>query len=524
MDITRGTGSDQGPKRSRRRLPLAIATIVALLLALAGCGSQSGSDGTAAGGEPQRGGVLRLSAIEHDSADGDPTTSTFGGDTLVLERLTALNPDYSAKPVLATEWKASEDGLTWTVEIRQGVTFNDGRDLTPADVVATYERLIAPDSVSPAKGALSILAKAEENTNGTAVDFHLSKPFSDFPFLLGSSNTGILPADYEVGTWYDNPVGTGPFVIENYAPGQGITYQRYEDHWNAEEIYLDGVQVTYYKDQQARVLALQSGEIDGLYGEPISADLLSALDKSQYNVTSVPAAGFSAFVFRVDQPPFDDVKVRQAIAWALDREEIIDTVWNGDAEPGNDTVYGPTFAIRPKSLEQREADPEKVAELLGDKKVEFTITTSSTEETYATLIQQQLEEYDNFDVDIDIQSGAEYYAEGDDSPWLTREATLTFWSPRPSPSQYIDYIYREASDWNASKYVDPELERLSDEYDAATDEAERQRIVDELAEIQWNDVPVIVVGFGNVRAFLDKRVHLEIVGTTATWEGAWIAQ
>ena len=513
--------------RRRPRMLAAVALVTAAALALSACaGSNDDGDGGSGSGEPVAGGILRSGVVD-PGAELDPLTVASPGGTMVVdtvaERLVRVDADHQATPALATAWSVSDDNLTWTVDIRQGVTFNDGTPLTSADVVATYDRILAPDSTSPAQGSFAGILTSVE-ADGDAVDFTLAKPFSDFPFLLATNNTQILPADYEPGTWQDSFVGTGPFTVKSYQAGQGITFVKNPTYWNAEEIYLDGITTNFYKDQQARVLALQSGEIDGLYGEPVAANLTSALDASRYTVDSTAPSGFYAFTLRVDHAPFTDVKVRQAIAWALDRKAIIASVYGDEGEVGNDTIYGPAFTTRPSGLDQREASADEVEKLLGDQKISFTITTSSTDESQALLIQQQLKKYPNFEVTVDSQSGDQYFSEGDSSPWLTADATLTYWASRPSPSQFYDFIYRTDAIWNASHYSSPEADRLSDEYDATVDPDRRQTIVDELGAIQHDDVPVIVTSYGNTRRYLSKKLHLPVSPDVVDYTGAWLDQ
>jgi peptide/nickel transport system substrate-binding protein len=490
-------------------------------LALQACSStEEKTTPATTSGSPTSGGVLRQSSADPGSEIDPVTVSSPGGTGVVdaiTEKLVRIDVNYQVQPLLATEWSVADDNLTWTFKIRQGVKFNNGAALTPADVVATFERLIAEDSVSPAKGSLAALHSVE--TNGEdAVDFQLSKPFSDFPYLVAGSNTQILPADYEIGTWSQSYVGTGPFLVEAFNPGQGLTLVRNPDYWNAEHIYIDGIDLKFFKDQQAQVLALQSGEIDGLFGEPVPAALTSALDRSQYQVATRQSTGIVTLAFRVDTPPLDNVKVRQAVAWALDRDAIIETAWGGEADPGNDTVYSPLFGTTPTGLEQRSQNLAKVKELVGDDVVEFTITTSPSQETLATLIQQQLNQTGSFDVKVEILADDVYFAQGADSPWLSAPVTVTGWAGRSTPSQFIDLIYRTGSGWNASKYSNPRLDQLSDQYDAATDPAERQEIVNELAKIQWTDVPVVIAGFRGYTTFINNKVHWpEDGGYTDLW-------
>lgn len=500
------------------------SVLVALGLILSGCASATAPAApasTTASATPQRGGVLVGSVVDPGATLDPVTTSSPAASGIiaaVADRLVGVDSHYKLIPKLAASWSVSPDSTTWTVNLRPGLTFNDGSPLTSKDVVATYRRLIAPDSTSPAKGALHLLKQVQADGD-SSVKFILSKPFSDFPYLLGGSNTEILPADYKLGTWTKSFVGSGPFVVKSYNPGQSVVFTRNDKYWNADRIYLDGLEFKFFRDQQARVLAAQSGEIDGIWGEPVSADLTSALDRSQFSVQVTPATGFSALVFRVDTAPFNDIKVRQAIAWAIDRNAINNTVWGGDAALGNDTIYSPVFATTPQGLQQRQADPAKVKELLGDRKITFTITASSSDQAYATVLQQQLNATGSFDVSLNILTGDAYFADGKDSPWLTAPATITYWASRPSPSQYIDYIYRATSAWNASRYSNPKLEELSTAYDATTDEAKRQELVNQIGAIQWNDVPIIVAGYNSTTIFTKKSVHLPPV---QDYVDAWV--
>lgn len=539
--MTARTSTD--PRPALRRSALGAIGVIAAL-ALGACGASSGGgtastakDAAAGGGTGASttaaaapkvvdGGTLKISAVD-PGAKIDPVTvagaAGVGIVGAVAENLTYIDDKGAAQPVLATKWEPSSDGLTWTFTLRAGVTFQDGTPLTAKDVVATYERIIAPKSVSPGKSAFIGILKSVTAAGDDAVEFHLERPFSDFPALTAATNTYILPADYTLGSWEKNPVGTGPFKLQTYNRGQSVVFVANPTYWDKQDIHLAGLEIDLFKDEQARVLALQSGEIDSLLGEPVEASLTAALDPSQYNVLSVPNAGFTAFALRVDQAPFTDENVRQAIAWALDRDAIIKTVLGGDGSVGNDTIYAPVYPIKPQGLEQRKQDPAKVEELLGGKTVAFTITASPADETLATVIQQQLNAIGGFKVKIKILPPGEYYADGNDAPWLSAPATLTYWASRPSPSQYNNFLYFKGSDWNASHYSNPELEKLSAQYDATTDTAKQQELVNQIAKIEWDDVPVIVSAYGKSRIFSSKKVHdIPTVPGATRYQGIWV--
>ena len=306
-------------RRRPVRAALAALAVAALSIGLAACATGE------AGGSPSDGAseaVYRL-PISDPGTEIDPlTVADYNAQIisgLVTEPLVSQNAAGELNPRLATEWSASDDGLTWTVTLRGGAQFNDGSPVTAADVVATFEAITAEDSQSPGKSAFDgILSSVAADGEGTVL-FTLERPFSDFPLLLTGTNTGILPADYEPGTWLDNPVGAGQFLLEDYTVGKGATYVKNPDYWNADEIKLDGVELKVYGDTQATLLAFQAGEIDRI---GLTSDVAATVDASDYNVISSGYNKIDGIFLNVTEAPFDDPTVREALAWAVDRQGL----------------------------------------------------------------------------------------------------------------------------------------------------------------------------------------------------------
>ncbi|MFJ4219471.1 ABC transporter substrate-binding protein [Curtobacterium luteum] len=491
-------------RRRLKRLALA-ATAAALALTLAAC-SSGGSGSTGSSGSSSDGGVYTLGLQEPDSTINPLTTSDYNAMFLVglaSEGLLSQDAKGKLEGRLAKSWKASSDGRTWTVTLRDGLEFSDGSALTSKDVVATFESIIGKDSQSPGKSSFDGILSSVSADGDTGVTFALAKPYADFPYLLTGSNTTIQPAGFSASTnWAKKPVGAGQFVLSKYSAGQGVTFTKNPKYWDAKDVDLKELDVKFFADEQAELLAFQSGEIDQITSSPTVS---ATLKGSEYQETEPYYNKFDGIFLDVTKAPFDDPKVREAFALALDREAIVKTVYGGDAAVGNDTTFFPSSAIQPKGLEQREQDKSKVADLLGGKTVSFEITTLDAEKELAQVIQQQLEAVGGFTVTLKVLTSAQYYADGADTPWLNAPVTITNWAQR-LPAQYIDLIYRSGAVWNASKYSNSKLETLVDQYESTTSDSERQDIANQIGEIEWTDLPVIVPAFASTKIILQQRV------------------
>lgn len=504
-------------RRGRRAAALA-AAVTATALLLAGCAA-SGASPTASNGASSgaASGVYRI-PITDPGGDIDPLTVADYNAMLIVglasEGLISLDSKGDLVPRLATSWKPSADGLSWTVKLRAGAEFNDGTPVTAEDVVSTFQAITAKDSTSPGKSSFDgILSSVAAGTDGESVVFTLARPFSDFPRLLTGANTAILPAGYKPGDWLKHPIGAGQFVLDKYTPGQGATFSKNPKYWDAKDIRIAGVELKVYADTQAELLAFQAGEIDRI---DQTSEVAAAVKAADYTEVSSGYNKFDGIFLNVTAAPFTDPKVRQAVAWAIDRKGLVKNVYGGNAVVANDTTYFPDYPVQPQGLAQREKDAGRVAELLGGRTVSFDITTDN--KLYGEVLQQQLNSVKGFKVGLKVLTSEQYYADGADSPWLNAPLTITNWAVR-APSQYISLIFTSGAAWNASHYSNPQLEATSAAYDKATDEATRQKLVNEIAGTQWNDVAVIVPTFAKAKVLQNKRVHGQFPGALDFYTG-----
>jgi peptide/nickel transport system substrate-binding protein len=495
---------------SRRAGGLAAAAAIALTLTACSSASSSpapassaGAQGTASaaaasGGTYDLGLITPTGGIDPLTTADSATMFTVG---LASAQLVIENTSGTIEPQLAQSWTQSADKLSWTFTLRPGLKFSNGQPLTAADVVSTFDSILSPTSESPAASSFAGILKSVTGS-GTSVVFHLDEAYSDFPHLLTGANTWILPSGTNATNWINDPVGAGQFILEKYTAGQGITYKKNPYYWDASAVKLAGVNVTFYSSEQSELLAFQSGQIDQLDSFPAAAAALGTSDRQQRS----GFVKFDALTFNVDKAPFNSVAVRQAVAWALNRSAIAKTVYSGDATIGNDFATFPDYAVQPKGLTARSQNLAEVKKLLGSKVISFTITTYTDEQTYAQLIQQELNATGNFKVSLDVQTEAAYYANGATSPWLAAPVTLTDWAER-LPSQLYSLIYVASSGWSASHYSNAQLGTLVNEFEGTSSAAQRQTLANQIATIEWTDVPVVIAAFEESDIYLSNAVQ-----------------
>jgi peptide/nickel transport system substrate-binding protein len=485
-----------------RKVTATAAAATAVALALSACSSSTGTTASATSGTS---GVYNLGLIT-PSGNIDPLTTTdfytmwlvgLASAGLIIEGTTG-----KLEPQLATSWTQSADKLSWTVTLRPGAKFSNGKAITAADVVWTFDQILSPSSQSPAASSFEGIVKSVQTSGTDTVVFTLDKPYSDFPYLLTGANTDILPAGTDYANWIKDPVGAGQFILEKYTPGEGVTYKKNPDYWDAAAVKVSGVDVKFYSDTQSELLAFQSGEIDQIDSSPSVADALG----SQYRQVKMGYEKFDGIMFNVAKAPFNNVKVRQAIAWALNRKAIVSTAYDGAAVTADDYATFPDYGIQPTGIPVREQDDAKVKQLLGGQKISFTITTYQDEQTLAELIQQELQATGSFTVKLDVMTEAQYYAGSDSTtPWLNAPVTITDWGDR-LPAQLEGLIYATGSAWNASHYSNSTLDSLTTKYEETTDAATKRSLASQIAQIEWTDVPVIVAAFEVDDVFLSNSV------------------
>ena len=282
----------------------------------------------------------------------------------VLEGLTKINMDGTITPLLAESWSIDPDGKSYTFKLRKGVKFHDGEAFDASDVKFSFERAKAEGSTNKAKKAVFDNISRVEVLDPATVIVVLNQADGNFLFRMGE-NTAVILDPKSAATTATNPVGTGPFKFENWAKGSAITLVKNDAYRNAAAVKMKKVTYRFINDPAAQVAALLAGDIDGMPRFGSIQSLKQFQSDARFTVVAGGTEGKTIVSINNKKKPFDDVRVRRAIAAAIDRKAIIDGSQEGLAKPigshmvPSDAGYIDLTGVNPY-------DPEKAKALLKE--------------------------------------------------------------------------------------------------------------------------------------------------------------
>ncbi len=454
--------------------------------------------------------------------------------------------DMSPEPGLATGWETSEDGLTWTFDIREGVTWSDGEPLTAADIAYTFNRILDGGPESSTWGSYLTSVTTIEAPDDTHVVLTLEKPNAVLPLLP----IPIVPehiwkdvSEKDVKSYAAEPtdgkpvVGSGPFrLVEGTAGGSTYRFEKNPDYWQGEP-HLDEVVFQVYKSDDPMVQALIKGEID--FADDITPLQVKALE-GQEGITAINgnSPGYDEIAFNtgaVDpetgdplgdgNPALQDPKFRHALGYALDLDQIIDKVYQGAGIPG-DTIVPPTYSTWKWDPPEDEAftfDLEKAGSLLDDAGYTKGSDGKRTMPDGSPIGTLRLFARSENKKSVDTM---DYFKEwlgelGIDAELTTMESNkLTNvildaefdafqwgWYVEPDPDSMLSYMTcDQRGGWSDSWYCNSEYDALYTQQNGATDDAQREETVKQMQEILFRDSPYLVTAYNTLgEAFRSDR-------------------
>lgn len=387
----------------KRNLTRGCAVLLTLtMLALAGCGggkgaataeSQGGQNSPAAT-EAAGGGESAKSKDFVYCCGTEPTTldphlindnATARAAFQIYETLVYRDTDSSIKPRLAESWTTSDDGTVWTFKLRQGVKFHDGETFNAEAVKYNIERLKNPETAAP-KASVVDMVKSVDVVDEYTVAFTLSEPSSVFLAQISSYTTGMLSpksAESQGKEFGQHPVGTGPLKLESWDYGSSLVMTRFDDYWG-EKATVDSITFRIVPEDASRVMMLKTGDADLVAGiPPVQIEEL----QSDPNVKVLVETGYRTIFLGMNSTvkPLDDVRVRQAVNYAIDRESIIKNVMRDVASYPDSFMVSNVIDNSAKGLGCYEFDQEKAKALLAEAGYVdgFTLTLSTPEGRYA---------------------------------------------------------------------------------------------------------------------------------------------
>ena len=459
--------------------------------------------------QPVRGGTIRVTGSPAVEINPHKLTSNGGIITTFpcLNFLARVSADGVPQPELATSWTPSADTKTWTFQLRQGVKFHDGSAFNADAVVATYRRLADKSTGSTAASTLNFLPPdGIEKVDDYTVVFHLSRAQADFPYYTYIYQAGILPANWS-GDWATSPIGTGPFKMTGYNAGQGSTYVRNESYWETGLPYLDGIDIKIWQDPSGELTALQSGASDMMALTPY--DALDDIRKNpNLQVQSSRSASYDAMHMRVDTAPFDNPKVRQALALALNRQDVLNIVLGQDGgDLANDQPVAPILRdhvdVGMKSQDINQAK-QLLAEAGHPNGFEFDLPTHNGAEwlkSWALTLQQAFAPL-GVKANLVVETSQVYYTH-----WTTVTTGVTEWASRSTASEILNSAYRTGVNWNSAHWSNTAFDSALDQLDATVDLNKRKELMLTLEKALSDEVPAIITYARSSPRGLSKRVQ-----------------
>ncbi|MGA9867474.1 MAG: ABC transporter substrate-binding protein [Acetobacteraceae bacterium] len=295
----------------------------------------------------------------------DPLLTTIGDeyiyDNLVFNGLTRMAPDLSVKPDLAESWTYSDDLKRWTFKLHHGVKFHDGQEMTSADVVALFKRLLDPATAAPSRSNYTMVSTVSAPDPYTVV-FDLSSPYGGFADILSDRQVKIVPRN-GVAQLETHPIGTGPFKFVSYTPGDRLILAKNTEYFEPGMPKLDGVELRIIPEMSVKIAALEAGDIDVLWDLPLEqVKQLSA--RGDLRVDSVPTASWDAAIMNNLTPPFNDPRVRLAFQMAVNKADVVELTLFGQGAPTISPIP-PTHPFYASGLVIPPADPAGARKLLA---------------------------------------------------------------------------------------------------------------------------------------------------------------
>jgi len=458
------------------------------------------------------GGTLRVS-VDQAAAVLNPLRVRVNPEYLLAELLysglTRLDAEMKPQPDLASEWQASDDLKQWTFILRKGLTFHDGSSCTAQDVVASFRAILDPDVASPAQQNVGPIASVEAGDPHTVV-ITLDTPYADLPTALAYPDAKVIPAAIAGGDLdrlAREAIGTGPFKLVSFEPESRIVVERNPDYYAPERPRLARVEVLVYPDTTAEGSALIAGDTDLMLA--LAATEYERLDNADgVETLRVPSGQFLNVNMDCSKPPFDDVRVRLALALTVDREAMVAFTANGFGTPGNDT---PINAAYPFHAEQpsRKPDLEKAKALLeeagyGDG-LDLTLVASESPPTRTPLAValREMAAPAGFRIQVQTIAHSTYL----DQVWKKGQFYVGFYNMQPTVDSVFSLLYTSDAPWNETRWNNAEFDRLVAQASQTSDEAERAELYARAQRLMHDEVPSVIPVFFDLLAARRERVE-----------------
>ncbi|MGO1118931.1 ABC transporter substrate-binding protein [Rhodovibrionaceae bacterium A322] len=422
--------------------------------------------------------------------DVDSTVGRLWGNTLVAYSPTGGAPT----PVLAESYEGTNKAKTWVFNLRKGVQFSNGKEMTADDVVATIKRHSDENSKSGALGIMRGITDIKADGPHTVV-INLETANADLPFLMADYHLVIQP-----NGGLDDPqaaIGTGAYILEVAEHGVRYLAKKNPNYWNPNEGHVDSVELLVINDLTARMSALQSGKVHMI--NRVDPKTISFLKRAKnISIENTAGRGHYVFIMHCDKGPFANNDLRLAMKYAMDREAMVKQILRGYGTVGNDMPINTAYPYFPDSIEQRAYDPDKAKFHFkksghdGPVLLRTSNAAFNGAEDAAVLYQQQAAKA-GIQLDVKREPADGYWS----NVWNVQPFCTSYWGGRPTQDQMYSVAYYSKADWNDTKWFRPGFDKLLFEARAELDGNRRKELYTEMGTMVRDDGGLICPMFND---------------------------
>jgi peptide/nickel transport system substrate-binding protein len=464
---------------------------------------------------PKKGGRFVQGLAAGSTTDSmDPATMTDDGiyalSWQTRNNLVEIDHQGNAIPELAESWESSADASRWTFKIRKGVEFHNGKTIDAEDVVYSINHHRGEGSKSAAKGLLDPVKDIKADGKHDVI-ITLEGGNAGFPSILSEYHFTISPAGTQGKEW-EKGIGTGGYMLQDWEPGVKASTKRNPNYWKRDRAHFDEIETIYIHDVNSRTNALKAAQIDFMSRCELKTARL--LEKAP-GLQLIRATGGFHFTMpmHTDVPPYNNNDVRLALKYAVDREQMVNTILRGYGAVANDHPIAPTYQYYASELPQRQFDPDKAKYHLKKAGMQGHVF-----ELYASphagfddqaLLYKEHAAKAGINIEVVRKPADGYWSD----VWLKVPFCMCHWNGRPTADIMFSLAYSGDAKWNDSHFRNARFDQLLKDARAELDDAKRREMYVECQRIVRDEGGVIVTMFkDNVDAAKDKVKFENVAG------------
>ncbi|AYD03522.1 ABC transporter substrate-binding protein [Neorhizobium sp. NCHU2750] len=512
--ITNWTASDDAMVENAIRRGATRRELLSMMLAggvaMSAGGLILGRASDAVAATPKKGGNLKAAGWSSSTADTlDPAKASLSTDYVrccaLYNRLTFLDEGGNVQMELAESMK-SGDAKVWTVKLRSGVTFHDGKTLSAKDVAFSLKRHLDP-AVGSKVNAIAKQITDVKDLDALTIEITLANPNADLPTILSQHHFMIVQ---DGTTDFSKGIGTGAFKMETFQPGVKSIFTKNPNYFKAGGANVDSFEFFAITDDNARVNALLSGDIQLAASiKPRSMRLVES--QPGFVLSKTTSGNYTDLNIRLDMAPGDKADFIQGMKYIINREQIQKSVMRGLAEIANDQPISPASIYHNADLKPKAYDPDKAkfhfqkSGLLGQKVPMIASEAATSSVEMATIVQQSAAEI-GMNIDVQRVPSDGYWS----NYWLKAPVHFGNINPRPTPDILFSLLYASNAPWNESQYKSEKFDSMLVEARGLLDEAKRKEIYGQMQAMVADEAGTIIpVYISNVDAISGKLKGLQ---------------